>query len=107
MIEDLKQTELDMFEQAVLDKIFGGHEPENMIISRGIFKINVSDEVQSFIDRFEGICRPLMDEQGRIDGAEVKKYLSGIWADIVPENKMRLIDLYRQIEPVINKILGV
>lgn len=106
MIEDLRQNELDIFEQKVLDRIFGGHTPAHFEIGKGIFKISIADDVQKYIDRFENLVRPLMDEQGKIDGSEIKQYLKGDLACIVPEGKFRIVDVYDAVVPLINNIVG-
>lgn len=106
MIEDLRQTELDLFEQQILTDLFGGVASEHMTFGSGIFKVNISGQVQRYIDKFENMVRPLMDEQGRIEAAEIKKYLSGNLAEILPDGKFRLIEVYRQASPLIKKLAG-
>lgn len=106
MIESLKQTELDLFEQQILTDLFGGVSSEHMTVGSGIFKVNISGQVQKYIDKFENLVRPLMDEQGKIEGSTLKQYLSGNLAAIVPDGKFRLIEVYRQAAPLIRKIAG-
>ncbi len=106
MIESLQQTELDLFEQEILTDLFGGVSSERMTVGSGIFKVNISGQVQKYIDKFENLVRPLMDEQGKIEGSTIKQYLSGNLAAIVPDGKFRLIEVYRQAAPLIRKIAG-
>ena len=106
MIDNLKQAELDLFEQAVLTDLFGGASSEHMTFGSGIFKVNISDHVQRYIDKFENLVLPLMDDQGRIEGLKIKQYLLGNLAVIVPDGKFRLIEIYRQAAPLIRKIAG-
>ena len=106
MIDDLKQTELDIFEQKLLDDVFGGHEEQNMCIKKGFFELNLADNVQSCLDKLEQMVIPLMDDHGYIIGSEIKKYLSGQWKNIIPEGRFRLIEIYSQVSPMIKKIAG-
>lgn len=106
MIESLQQAELDLFEQQILTDLFGGVSSDHMTVGSGIFKINISGQVQKYIDKFEHLVRPLMDEQGKIEGSEIKKYLSGNLAEMVPDGKFRLIEVYRQAAPFIRTIVG-
>lgn len=106
MIDNLKQTELDIFEQQLLDDIFGGHTPEYLVINKGIFKFDLSNDVQNYINKLEEFIAPLMDNQGYIHGSEIKKYLRGHWADVVPEGKFRLIEIYGQVAPLIKQFIG-
>lgn len=107
MINSLQQTELDLIEQKILTEIFGGYNPENFIVRFGIFKVDLSDKVQKYINRFEELVMPAMDERGYINGSELKKYVDGKLAQIIPEGNFRLIDIYDQIAPTVKYILGV
>ena len=107
MITDLKQTELDIVEQKILTELFGGYSPENMVLKKGIFKINVADDVQKYINMFEDFVKPLMDDQGYINGAELKQYLDSKISWMLPNGNFRLGDVYDLIAPLAKRIIGV
>lgn len=94
MIRDLQQTELDLVEKKILTEIFGGYEPQNLVFRHKLFKLDVSADVQRYIDKFEAFIKPFMDEQGYVDGAEIKKHLADEVAKFIPAEKFRLIDIY-------------
>jgi hypothetical protein len=107
MITDLKQTELDIVEQKILTELFGGYSPENMVLKKGIFKINVADDVQKYINMFEDFVKPLMDDQGYINGAELKQYIDSKISWMLPNGNFRLGDVYDLIAPIAKRIIGV
>ena len=107
MITDLKQAELDIVEQKILTELFGGYSPENMIIKKGIFKIDVSGDVQKYINMFEEFIKPMMDEQGYLNGAELKQYIDSKISWMLPNGNFRLGDVYDLIAPLAKRILGV
>lgn len=107
MITDLKQTELDIVEQKILTELFGGYSPENMVLKKGIFKINVADDVQKYINMFEDFVKPLMDDQGYINGAELKQYIDSKISWMLPNGNVRLGDVYDLIAPLAKRIIGV
>lgn len=107
MITDLKQSELDIVEQQILTELFGGYNPENMVIKKGIFKVDVSGDVQKYINMFESFVKPIMDEQGYINGAELKQYIDNKISWMLPNDKFRLRDVYDRIAPIAKQILGV
>lgn len=107
MITDLKQAELDVVEQKILTELFGGYSPENMIIKKGIFKIDVSGDVQKYINMFEEFIKPMMDEQGYLNGAELKQYIDSKISWMLPNGNFRIGDVYDLIAPLAKRILGV
>lgn len=107
MITDLKQTELDIVEQKILTELFGGYSPENMVLKKGIFKINVADDVQKYINMFEDFVKPLMDDQGYINGAELKQYIDSKISWMLPNGNFRLGDVYDLIAPLAKRVIGV
>lgn len=60
------QQALDEFETELLTDLFGGVSAENMVLSKGVFKMNVSDTVNSLIQKFEGLAKPHMTPDGKI-----------------------------------------
>ena len=106
MITDLKQAELDIVEQKILTELFGGYSPDNMIIKKGIFKIDISGDVQKYINMFEEFIKPLMDEQGYLNGAELRQYIDSKISWMLPIGKFRIGDVYDLIAPLAKRILG-
>lgn len=107
MIDSVKQAELDMFEEQILDALFGGHQPEFFELGKGFFTVNIANEIQQVINRFEQTVLPFMDSQGRIDGVLLKNKLPVKWANIIPDNKFRLVDTCSDILLIIQYLKGV
>ena len=93
-IMDRQQMELDAFEKAALELVFGKNYESNqkyMIVSK--FFPNV---IQQRIDSFESFIRPLMDEDGKIDGTMLKTLATGKFASlnsIIPNAPFYLSDV--------------
>lgn len=100
---DIKQQELDMVEKQILTDLFGGYEAHNLVYKFGFFKIDLSQKVQKFIKDFEGMIKPLMDDEGYVDSSIVKRYIN---EDILflPNGRYRLIDLYRKCQPFLMSV---
>ena len=107
---DIKQLELDLAEQQMLTDIFGGYTPDKFVIKVGIFKYDLSPKVQKVLNDFEKIAKPMMDDEGKIDLTELRRYISSEYINI-PEGRYRPIELYKKIQPFIgglkDYILGV
>ena len=101
---DTKQQELDFVEQQLLTDIFGGYTSDRFVFRYGFFKLDLSAKVQKAINDFEGFVKPLMDEDGLIDSANIKKYLNENLINL-PDGKYRLIDVYRKAQPFLSSII--
>ncbi len=99
------QRELDYLETAVLTDIFGGCDPKDFVIQKGFFKIDLSDRVQKYINEFEEMAKPFMSQDGTVNGAELNKVISIPYINI-PDYQFRLVDLYREVSPLVKKIIG-
>lgn len=77
------QQALDEFETELLTDLFGGVSAENMVLRKGVFKMNVADTVNSLIQKFESLAKPRMSEDGTIKIAKVEA---------------RPLELYREIK---------
>lgn len=64
-------------------------------------------EIQQVINRFEQTVLPFMDSQGRIDGVSLKNKLPVKWANIIPDNKFRMVDVCSDVLPIIQYVKGV
>ncbi|MBQ0114181.1 MAG: hypothetical protein KBT03_13710 [Bacteroidales bacterium] len=95
---DVKQQELDFFEQQVLTDIFGGYNQESFVFRYGFFKFDLAPKVQKAINDMEKLIYPLMDDEGYINSSDIKKYVNDIIIN-VPDGRYRLIDLYRKCQP--------
>lgn len=102
---DIKQQELDFVEQQILTDIFGGYNPENLVLRYGFFKMDLTPKVQKAIGDFEKIVKPIMDENGYVDSREVKKYINEKIIHL-PDGKYRLIEIYRRCQPFVNTALS-
>ena len=66
------QQALDEFETELLTDLFGGTTAEHMVLRKGVFKMNVSDTVNSLIQKFESLVKPRMSPDGTIKVAKVE-----------------------------------
>lgn len=102
----VKQEELDLLEREILQDIFGGSTPDKFIFKYGVFKYDLSPKVQTYIDKFESIIGPLMDDSGLMDVEDIKKYIR------LPEafsanKKFRPVDFYRDnLRPILRSIIA-
>lgn len=107
---DVKQQELDLAEQQILTDIFGGYTPDKFILRAGIFKYDLSGKVQKVLNDFERVVKPLMNDEGQINLADLRKYFATDFINL-PEGLYRPIELYRKIQPLVagfkDYILGV
>lgn len=95
---DIKQQELDMFEKQILTDLFGGYEAHHLVYKFGLFKLDLKPKVQKMIHDFESLIKPIMNEEGLVDTAKLKRYIN---EDIVniPDGNYRLMDIYRKCQP--------
>jgi hypothetical protein len=97
---DVKQQELDLAEQQILTDIFGGYTPDKFILRAGIFKYDLSGKVQKVLNDFERVVKPLMNDEGQINLADLRKYFATDFINL-PEGLYRPIELYRKIQPLV------
>lgn len=98
MIED----ELENFWYKILDDLFGGHNRENLIIQRGIFRYDAYPKVQEFINRYEPILKSLINDRGYIDTSKINiPYIS------LPKDEVRLSGLYDTIRPLLLNVRSI
>lgn len=99
------QIEMDALENAVLTAVFG----EAYQNSRA-FKMAEAffpGKIQGYINRFENLVKPFMNEDGTTDGAKLKQIVALEYpnlAGLVPSENFRLTEL---AEAVSNFIKGV
>lgn len=107
MIEDLKQHELDVFEEAVLNDLWGGTKPT---AKANVAMAFAGVDPQNVINGFEAVIKPIMTEQGLVKGSLLKdlislKYPKVLNWMIIPEEEFRLIDEYQGLSPFV-KFIG-
>lgn len=102
---DIKQQELDFFEQQILTDMFGGFTPDKFVYKYGFFKLDLTQKVQKAISKFEAMVKPVMDDNGYIDGKAIKQFINDDYLNL-PEGKYRLIDIYRKYQPFVGSLLS-
>lgn len=107
---DIKQLELDLVEQQMLTDIFGGYTPDKFVLRIGFFKYDLSPKVQKVLNDFEKLAKPMMNEEGKINLSELRKYVAVDFINI-PDGFYRPIELYTNIQPLVaglkDYIIGV
>ena len=107
---DIKQLELDLAEQQLLTDLFGGYTPDRFVMKIGIFKYDLSPKIQKVLNDFEGIVKPIMNDQGQINMSELRKKFASDYINL-PDGLYRPIEIYRKIQPLVaglkEYILGV
>lgn len=91
---DRQQMELDAFEKAALELVFGKNYESNQ---KYIFVSKFfPDVIQKRIDSFEAFVRPLMNSDGMIDGQMLKTLANGkmgAFESVIPNKPFYLSDL--------------
>lgn len=87
---DAKQIEMDLVERKVLASLFGKDFQNNVY-----FKF-VAPKAQNYINKFEAIARPIMNEDGTINAERAKKLLEVRYPKALaylPQKDFRLSDI--------------
>lgn len=98
---DRRQMELDAFEKSALELVFGKEyqsNPRFMWVSKFFPEV-----IQKRIDSFEQFVKPLMDEDGKIDGAMLKSIAAGrlgTLQSIIPNQPFYLSDVASTLKMV-------
>ena len=98
---DRRQMELDAFEKSALELVFGKEyesNPRFLWISKFFPEV-----IQKRIDSFEQFVKPLMDEDGKIDGALLKSVAGnklGTLQAIIPNQPFYLSDVSASLKLV-------
>ena len=98
---DNKQIELDSFENTVLQTVFG----PDWRNSKGFKVIEFMRPglVQGYINKFEEVVLPFMNDDGSINGVFLKKALelkNPNIAEIVPNKNFLLNDIVREVTKI-------
>ena len=105
---NLKQTELDLFEEHVLSCLFGDAQNPRISGFIGTFLAfqgkTVDSVLNDSIQKFEQLALPLLDENGYVNGEKVSLILKQFTSEPVTIPNFRLIDISRQVEPLLRTI---
>lgn len=104
MKQSLIQIELDMVEEYILTCLFGSiQNPQVNSTIKSFLALkgkNLADIINDYIDKFEDIIKPLLKENGYVDGEKLSKLLKvKLNQNITLSGDCRLIDVARILEP--------
>ena len=106
MLSDLKQVELDAAESKILVAIFGSTEPG----PKAQWLMNfLGIKVNALLQDFEYIIRPMMDEQGLVDGHIARGLLADRWpwiAQLIPDKSFRLVEIAEPLAKLLETLKG-
>ena len=103
-MSDLKQLELDLFEEKILTQFFGSKElninPLVRMFVKNKFGIDdIEGTLQSMINAFEEYMKPVMSENGLVHADRAAEMLKqtfpkfATYVDLIPKKDFRLVDL--------------
>lgn len=117
---DLRQTELDLFEEQVLTRIFGSTEIKVNPLLRGFLADrygikSVEDTIQQIIDVFENVTKPVMYDNGIVSASMLAEKIRVMfpqfsnYIEFIPKQDFRLVDMLGEInlQNLIQKLIGV
>lgn len=106
MLSDIKQVELDAAESKILIALFGSTEPS----PKAQWLMNfLGIRLNKLLQEFEYLIRPMMDDQGLVDGHMARGILSEKWplvAQIVPDKPFRLVDIVEPLIKILESVKG-
>ena len=101
MPNDIKQQELDQFEEELFKTIFG-EDYENNNLYR-LATLTYGNRINEYISQFEGIMRPLMLDSGLVDGTKLRAIVSikyPQYVELIPATNFRLVSLLNIIQSI-------
>lgn len=105
MSNNLIQTELDMVEEYIITCLFGNvQQPKVNDLVKSFITLsgkNVISVINDTILKFENTVRPLLKENGYVDGEKFSNLLSIKFNQKIPIYDFRLIDGARAMEPIL------
>lgn len=102
MLNDLKQTELDLAEEKILLAVFGSTNPGPK--ARWLLNF-LGIDLNALIRDFEYLVRPTLREDGLVD-PEIARGLLGKFGGLVPDKPFRLMDFAEPLGKLILMLKG-
>lgn len=103
MNNNLIQIELDMAEEHILKCLFGDiNNPQVNTTIKSFLALqgkSLVGTINEYIDKFEAIIKPMLKENGYIDGAKFSELLKIKLNQDIPIQDFRIIELTRVLEP--------
>ena len=104
MLTDIKQNELDIAEERLLNYVFGSTTPDSK--TQWLLKF-LDIDINKYIQDFENFMKPLMDDQGLVNAELTRSLVSSkhpMLANMVPNNNFRLVDVVEGVAQFIGAI---
>lgn len=93
MLTDIKQTELDIAEELIFNKLWGGVELD----ATSKFILNALNiDINDYIQVFENRIKPFMNEKGLVNGSLLRQAVavkSPKVSEMIPPHDFRLKDI--------------
>lgn len=93
MLTDIKQTELDIAEELIFNKLWGGVELD----ATSKFILNALNiDINDYIQAFENRIKPFMNEKGLVNGSLLRQAVavkSPKVSEMIPPHDFRLKDI--------------
>ena len=106
MLNDIKQTELDLAEEKVITAIFGSKTPS----AKAQWLLNfLGIDLQKKINEFEYLVMPMMTDEGKINSPLAKSLMAEKYpflANIIPDEDFRLVDIAEPLSKLIGGLNG-
>lgn len=106
MLSDIRQVELDAAESKILVALFGSTEPG----AKAQWLMNfLGIRLNEILQEFEYLIRPMMDDQGLVDGRMMRELLGDkfpMLAQVIPPNPFRLVDIADPLAKLLEILKG-
>lgn len=106
MLSDIKQVELDAAESKILVTLFGSTEPG----AKAQWLMNfLGIRLNDILQEFEYLVKPMMDDQGLVDGRMMRELLGGkfpLFAQAIPAGPFRLVDIADPLAKLLEILKG-
>lgn len=105
MLTDIKQHELDIAEERLLTALFGSTTPDAK--TQWLLKF-LNIDLNELIQNFEFVVKPLMNEQGLVDGVLTRSLVATqypVLSNIIPAEPFRLVDIADSIGKVLERLM--
>lgn len=102
MPNDIKQQELDQFEEELFKMVFG-EDYENNNLYR-LATLTYGNRINEYISQFEGIMRPLMLDSGLVNNVKLREIVNAKYPGygfMVPNSDFRLNSLLKIVKSIL------